>query len=89
MSDLLAVNANLYYTTLHRVIQIQPTRACFALCIVHVFTNITCNKIDVDEALVKKVLCMRVTVPCMRSPYMPARRFCLRVLAILVVLAYL
>jgi len=86
MSDLLAVNANLYYTTLHRVIQIQPTRACFALCIVHVSTNKPAT-IDVDKAGVEKFFCVRVSVPCMRSPYMPARTFCPRVLAILVLLA--
>jgi hypothetical protein len=80
------VTANLYYTATHRVMHIQPTRACFALCIVHVFTNVTCNKIDVDKAHVAKALCVRVSVPCMHAPYMPAQTFCLRVLAILVVL---
>jgi len=53
-ADLLAPTANLYYTAIHRAIRIQPTRACFALCIVHVSTNITCNKIDVGRAHVDK-----------------------------------
>jgi len=80
-ADLIAVPANLYYTTIHRVIQIQPTRACFALCMVHVSTSITCNNINVDNAHVEKALCVRVTVPRVRSPYMPAQTFCPRVLA--------
>jgi len=88
-ADLLAVTANMYYTTIHQVIHIQPTRACFALCIVHVLTNITCNKINVHKAHVEKALRVRVAVPCMCSPYMPVRTFCPRVLAILVLLVTL
>ena len=53
--DFLAVPANLYYTTIHRVVHTQPTRACVALCIVHACTNITCNKIDVGRAHVNKL----------------------------------
>ena len=77
--DLLVPTANLYYTAIDRVIPIQPTRACFALCIVHVSTNITCDKINVDKAHVDKpYVCAYLLLSCALHAGLHDRSVCAR-----------
>jgi len=57
-----------------RLIHIQSTCACFAVCIVHVFTNTTCNTINVDNPRrCQSPLCARICSLLARGMSLPAR----------------